>query len=216
MSELLSRDEAKALADRVLALSRADQTRVTIVNTWSGNTRFADASITTSGGVTDTAVTVTATIGRRRASAQTNVLDDASLRRTVELAAQLARLAPEDPELMPELGPQAHASIGAFVERTADLDPESRATAVRRAVDAAAAAGAPAGQIFSAGYLEANARAIAVATSSGPAPAPGTGPMSTPRPSAGSPRRRPWPAATRRRSSLACTPRCSSRRRSTT
>jgi predicted Zn-dependent protease len=112
-------------------------------------------------------VTVTATIGRRRASAQTNVLDDASLRRTVELAAQLARLAPEDPELMPELGAQTHASIGAFVERTADLDPESRATAVRRAVDAAAAAGKPAGQIFSAGYLEANARALAVATSSG-------------------------------------------------
>ena len=54
-------------------------------------------------------VEVTVTVGRRRASASTNVLDDASLRRTVDLAAQLARLSPDDPELMPELGPQSHA-----------------------------------------------------------------------------------------------------------
>ncbi len=50
----MTRDEAKALADRVLALSKgADQTRVNITSSWSGNTRFADASITTSGGITD-------------------------------------------------------------------------------------------------------------------------------------------------------------------
>jgi predicted Zn-dependent protease len=89
------------------------------------------------------------------------------LKRTVELAASLARLSPEDPELMPELGPQRPASIGAFVERTADLDPEQRTAAIKRAVDSAAAAGKAAGQVFTAGYLEANARAVAVATSKG-------------------------------------------------
>lgn len=164
---LITRDEARALADRVLKMSTAEQTRVTITSTWQGNTRFADASISTSGGVTDTSVTVTATIGRRRASSTTNVLDDASLRRTVDLATRLARLAPEDPELMPELGAQTYAAIGAYVDRTADLDPESRATAVRRAVEAGRDAGKAVGEIFSAGYLEANARAIAVATSAG-------------------------------------------------
>jgi predicted Zn-dependent protease len=166
-SPLLSRDEAKALADRVLAMSRADQTRVTISSSWSGNTRFADASITTSGGVTDTSITVTATVGKRRASSTTNSLDEASLKRTVETAAQLARLAPEDPELMPELGPQTYQTVTAFIERTADLDPETRASAVKRAVEAASASGKAAGQIFSAGFLEANARAVAVATSAG-------------------------------------------------
>jgi predicted Zn-dependent protease len=167
MSDLLSREDAKALTDRVLEMSTADQTRVTVVSTWRGNTRFADASISTSGGVTDTSVTVTATIGRRRASASTNVLDDASLGRTVDLAARLARLAPEDPELMPELSAQTYQSVNSYVEATADLDPETRATAVKRAVDAAAAAGKPAGEIFSAGFLETNARATAVATSNG-------------------------------------------------
>jgi predicted Zn-dependent protease len=163
----MSRDQARAIADRVLKMSAADQTRVTIVSGWSGNTRFADGSITTSGGVEDTSVTVTATIGRRRASATTNVLDEASLARTVDLAARLARLAPEDPELMPELGPQSYATVSAYVERTAGLDPEVRAGAVQRAVAAAGAAGKGAGEIFSAGFLDAGARAIAVATSAG-------------------------------------------------
>jgi predicted Zn-dependent protease len=164
---LMSREEARALADRVLAMSRADQTRVAITASAPGNTRFADASITTSGTISDASVTVTATIGRRRASATTNVLDEASLRRTADLAARLARLAPEDPELMPELGPQTYAAVPAFVPRTADLDPEARAAAVRRAVDAAAAAGKPAGRIFSAGFLNTDVRMMAVATSNG-------------------------------------------------
>ena len=164
---LLSAEEARALADRVLKMSAADATRVTIASSSSGNTRFADASISTSGQLTNTSVAVTVTVGRRRASATTNVLDDASLKRTVDLALRLARLAPEDPELMPELKPQSYASVAAFVGRTADLDPEARATAVRRAVDAANTAGRQAGQIFSAGFVEATASVIAVANSSG-------------------------------------------------
>jgi len=163
----LSAEQARVITDRVLKLSAADETRVTVVSGWSGNTRFADANITTSGGADDTSVTVTATIGKRRASATTNVLDDDSLKRVTDLAARLARLAPEDPELMPELGPQSHASVPAYVERTAGLDPEVRAAAVQRAVAAAAAGGKTAGAIFSAGFIEANVRSIAVATSRG-------------------------------------------------
>ena len=120
-SQLLTREQAKTLTDRVLALSTADQTRVVIVSTWSGNTRFADANITTSGGVTDTTLTITVAIGKRQASSSTNVLEDAALKRTVDLAIQLARLSPEDPELLPELGPQTYQTVNAFVEGTADL-----------------------------------------------------------------------------------------------
>lgn len=164
---LLSREQAKALADRVLSLSKADQTRVNITSEWAGNTRFADASITTSGAITDTSITVTVTVGRRRASASTNVLDEASLKRTVELAATLARLSPEDPELMPELGPQTYASVNAFIDRTAQLGGESRGGAVKRVVEAAKDAGKAAGDLFVAGFLDAHARTMAVATSHG-------------------------------------------------
>jgi predicted Zn-dependent protease len=159
----MTAEEARSLANRVLTLSKsADQTRVVIVSTWGGNTRFADASITTSGGITDVVVEVVVTIGRRRASASTNVLEDASLRRTIDLAAQLARLSPDDPELMPELGPQNHAVVNAYVEDTANLTPAARAGAVRRTID-----GTGGGQIFSAGFLDVHAIAIAVATSNG-------------------------------------------------
>jgi predicted Zn-dependent protease len=166
-SLVMTREEAQALTRRVLSFSTADQTRVTVTSERSGYTRFADGRITTSGGTTDTSVTVTVTFGRRRASSATNVLDDPSLKRTVDLASSLARLAPEDPELMPELGPQTYQAVDAFVEATADLDAEARADAIRRAIGAASTAGKAAGAIFAAGYLEANARSIAVATSNG-------------------------------------------------
>lgn len=164
---LLSRERAKTLADRVLSLSTADQTRVNITSEWSGNTRFADASITTSGDTTDTSVAVTVTLGRKRASASTNVLDEASLKRTIDLAVRLARLSPDDPELMPELGPQTFASVNAFIERTANLAGEARASAVKRAADAAIDAGTPAGRLFVAGFLDVHARTVAIATSGG-------------------------------------------------
>lgn len=163
----LTREQAKALTDRVLAMRRADELRVNIASGWSGNTRFAGAEITTSGGITDTSLTVTATFGRRRASATTNVLEDESLRRTVDLAERLARLAPEDPQLMPELGAQTYLQVPAYAERTAALSPETRADAVSRLIATARAVGREAGDLFVAGFLEANARATVIATSRG-------------------------------------------------
>ncbi len=164
---VLTRDEAKALADRILAMGKADELRVNIASGWSGNTRFAGNEITTSGGITDTTVTVVATIGRRRASASSNVLDDTALRRTVDQAERLARLSPEDPELMPELGPQSYTPVDAFIERTAALGPEARAEAVKRVLATVATAGQGVGDLFVAGFLEANAGAVAIATSKG-------------------------------------------------
>src|SRR5687768_9665055 len=110
---LLTSEQAKALADRVLAMAKADETSVSINNDWSGNTRFAGGEITTSGESTDTTITVVSTIGKRRASASTNVLEEASLRRTVDLAERLAKLSPEDPEIMPALPAQTYAPVPA-------------------------------------------------------------------------------------------------------
>jgi predicted Zn-dependent protease len=166
-AEFLSQGDAKALADRVLGFARADETRVNISSGWNGNTRFAGNQITTSGGITDTTVTVTSTIGRRRASAETNVLDDASLKRTVAFAESLARLSPEDPEFLPELGPQEYARVNAFFDATAGLDPEARAAATRRVIESAEGVGRAVGDLFVAGFLQASASCSAVATSRG-------------------------------------------------
>ncbi|MEP6495394.1 MAG: TldD/PmbA family protein [bacterium] len=166
-ADFLSRDQAKALADRVLGFSKADETRVNITSGWSGNTRFAGNEITTSGGTTDTSVTITATIGKRRASATTNVLDDESLKRTATFAEQLARLSPDDPELTPELGPQTYTPVNGYFDKTADLTPETRAAAAKATITVAEQAGKAAGNIFVAGFLSATAGANAIATSRG-------------------------------------------------
>src|SRR5687768_14980751 len=167
LAPLLTREQAKALADRVLAMSTADETRVTVNSSWEGNTRFAGGEITTSGEAVNTTVAVSSTIGKRRAAATTNVLDDASLRRTVDLAVRLARLSPEDPELMPELATQNYANVNSWIDSTANLGPESRAAAVGRVIDRAKEVGRPAGDVFVAGYLEANAGARAIANNKG-------------------------------------------------
>jgi predicted Zn-dependent protease len=168
---LLTREEAKAVADRALKASKADSARIIIGSSWSGNTRFSGNEITTSGGVTDTAVNITSTIGKRQASATTNLLDEAGLARAVEQSERLARLSPEDPELMPELGPQTYAQVQGFSTATAELDAEKRAAAVSAAFDAVrgvpAADGVRPDDLFVAGFLEATATAQAIANSNG-------------------------------------------------
>jgi predicted Zn-dependent protease len=164
---LLSSDEAKALVARVLSFSAADETRVNISSTLSGNTRFAEGQITTSGDIADTTVRVTATSGRRRASATTNALDETALKEVAELALRLARLSPEDPELMPELGPQTFSTVNGFIDRTVNLTAEARAMAVKRTIDTAFMRAKTAGSLSVAGFLSTNAGASAVATSKG-------------------------------------------------
>lgn len=166
-SGLLTRDEAKALADRILSYAKADETRVSISNSVDGNTRFAGGEITTSGGARDVTVTVISTIGKRRASAETNVMEEASLRRTVDLAERLARLSPEDPEIMPELGPQNYAMVNGFLESTSALTPEARATAVKQVIDSASAVGRGVGELFVAGFLSTSADVSVIANSKG-------------------------------------------------
>jgi predicted Zn-dependent protease len=164
---LLTAEQAKALADRVLAAAKADETRVSINNDWGGNTRFAGGEITTSGESTDTTITVVSTIGKRRASASTNVLEDASIRRTVDLSERLARLSPEDPEIMPELTSQTYSPVRGFIDATANLGGDARAVAAKRVIDRAAETGRAAGDVFVAGFLQASAGARALANNGG-------------------------------------------------
>src|SRR6185369_8629910 len=166
-ADFLSREQAQALAQRILSFAKADETRVNITSGWRGHTRVAGNEITTSGGTTNPNITVTSTIGKRRASANTNILDDESLKRTVDLAERLAKLSPEDPEAMPELGAQTYTPVNGYFDKTADLTPESRAIAAKRTIDVAEQTGKEVGNMFVAGFLRANAGCNCVATSKG-------------------------------------------------
>ena len=158
----MSSDDAGALAERILGMSGADETSVAITSGWTGNTRYAVNRVTTAGEATDATVTITARVGRRSATAETNRFDDESLAAAMGEAERLARLAPEDPEMMPLLGPQDYAESDAFHEATAGLDAGSRAEVAGAAIDMARGQG-----LTAAGFLEVDAGARALANSAG-------------------------------------------------
>jgi predicted Zn-dependent protease len=158
----LSREESERLARRVLAFATAHETRVAITSGSRGNTRFAVNQISTAGDNYDARVTVRSVAGRRVGTVTTNALDDDALRDAVRAAERLARLAPEDPELMPELPPQTFAAPRGWSDAAAALDPAGRANGVRAIAEQAKAAG-----LLSTGYLEVDAGATAIANSRG-------------------------------------------------
>ena len=59
-----------------------------------------------------------------------NEFDDASLEIVVRRSEELAKLAPENPEFMPNLGPQTYLESKTFVPDTAAITPKFRADAV--------------------------------------------------------------------------------------
>ncbi len=159
----LSREECEALARRTLGfVITPDGARVNLSSGSRGNTRFAVNQVSTGGDNYDTAVAVTAYVGRRTGTSTTNQLDDSSLRQAVQTAERLARLAPEDPEFLPELDAQQHEPGRAWSDATASLDPQGRADAVRAITAPATAAG-----LVSTGYLDTRAGATAVANTKG-------------------------------------------------
>jgi predicted Zn-dependent protease len=161
-SRFLSRDEAQRLSARILAFSKAEQARVNLSSSQEGNTRFAVNQVSTAGDTADLTIVVTSAFGKRVASATTNRTDDASLRRVVETSERLARLAPEDPEYLGELGPQEYLQPNAIFPDTAGLTPEERAKAVAAVTEPAAAK-----NLIATGFLVHDAGSTAVATSKG-------------------------------------------------
>ena len=107
-SRFLSREECEAIAKKVLSFATAEATSVSVGGGVQSNTRFAVNQVSTSGDSYDAQIAVRSSFGRRSASAVTNSFDDASLKSVVERAEALAKLAPEDPEHMPLLGPQQY------------------------------------------------------------------------------------------------------------
>jgi len=155
--------EAKRVTDKLLAAATAPETRVYLNPSRRGNTRFARNEVTTSGFAETCIIQVTSFYGLRRGSAQTNQFDDASLADVVRRAEEIARLAPEDPETMPVLGPQTYtASPGLFSADADQLTAEYRANIVAEALKIARAK-----DLEAAGFVQNFSDADALATSKG-------------------------------------------------
>ncbi len=128
---ILSKDEAQNILKKVLSFSTADECEATLNGQIGGNVRSARNAISTSGGVDNVALTVESRFGKRSGVATCNQFDDATLRRCVQRAEEIARLAPESPEYMPLLGPQQYLeSPKSFAASTAGITPDYRAKQV--------------------------------------------------------------------------------------
>lgn len=159
----ISQADAQALIERVVKMSKADSIHVQIDDGTTTNLRFADNRVSTAGTVQDSGVVVISAFGPKHAAVQTNDISDEGLRHAVTQSEALAKLAPDDPEAMPELGPQQYKSSDAYFTSTAEASADQRARAAMTALEPSRAAG----DLKAAGYLEVRARATAIGNSKG-------------------------------------------------
>ena len=123
----LNQEQAQLICDKVMAFAKADECRVTINGSRTGNIRYAQNSVSTAGLNEDMQLSVSVAFGKRQGTATLNEFDDASLEKVVRRAEDVARLAPENPEFMPVVGKQAFKPSATYARATAAIDPDFRA-----------------------------------------------------------------------------------------
>ncbi len=159
---LLSESEARAILEKTLALSKANECEVTLTGARRGNLRFARNTVSTSGGSDTLSLGVECSFGKKSGSATINEFDPASLERAVRQAEELARLSPDNPEYVELVGPQTYLDPKSFFPSTAAVTQDDRVRA------AAASIGICRDQkLTAAGYLSDAASFFARANSRG-------------------------------------------------
>lgn len=126
--------KAKELLSKVIALSKADEIECNLDGSDAGNIRYARNTVSTAGEVSDITLAVQSSYGKRTGTATINEFDDASLEKVVRRSEELAKLAPENPEYMPNLGPAEYSKVIAWYDSTASTTPEQRAAAAEASI----------------------------------------------------------------------------------
>ena len=160
---VLSREDAKALIERVVKMSKADSIQVNIGGGYSANVRFADNQMSTAGGITNFTVVIQSSFGKKHSVVSLNDISDEALRRAVAQSEALAKLAPDDPEAMPPLPVQQYQDVNAYFDSVANLTPADRAKAALTALEPARKAG----DLATAGFLITNASSSALGNDKG-------------------------------------------------
>jgi len=159
---ILTKEEAQALMKKVLSFSKADEIEINLSGSEGGNIRYARNAVSTSGNVTQSNLVIQSSFGKRAGTVTINEFDDASLEKAVRRSEELARLAPENPEFVKNLGPQQYSESKTFVGTTAAITPKFRADAVQQSLQIAKD-----NKLTAAGFLENSAGYAAMMNSSG-------------------------------------------------
>jgi predicted Zn-dependent protease len=133
---MYSREEVKAITDKVMSMSKADAIEVDFTGGERSATRFANSNITANIVQFDRNVNVTVYYGARSASTSTREMDDESLRTAVEDAQKRAQAARENPDAMPLVeGPQDYVPVDAVLASGINFGPAERAQMVKQSLD---------------------------------------------------------------------------------
>ncbi len=159
---MYTEQQAKAILDKVIALSKADECTATLQGGVNGNIRFALNNVSTSGSVSDADLAVQVAFGKRVGVATINEFDDESLQRVVRRAEELARLAPENDEFMPAIGKQTYTPSKTYNQTIANITPEYRAKVAVDSINPCKNNG-----LIAAGFFSDNVGFFAMANSNG-------------------------------------------------
>ena len=133
---ILQEKDIKSLLENIIAQNPGKELSVGISSNETGSTRFANNAITTNGVYNTLNLYVAVTKGKKRGIALVNELNRDKINEAVLRADTLAGVAPENPELMPSLGPQSYLKIPPmYFQKTTDFSPGQRAEAIIAAIE---------------------------------------------------------------------------------
>ena len=165
---MMSPDEAREVVSRALSFVHADHAEAVLAGGIEQSTRFANSAITQNIVKQQSSLSVRVAFGNRVGVASTTRYAEDDLRRTVERAEELARLAEPDTEYLPPPGPAQYPQTSCFVAQTVEATPEQRAEAIRAAISACESQGLRASGSFTTdgGFMAvANTNGLATYTS---------------------------------------------------
>jgi predicted Zn-dependent protease len=133
---MYSREEVKAITDKVIDMAKADAVEVEFTGGERSATRFANSNITANMVQFERNVSVTIYVGSRSGNSSTRDFDDQSLKNAIDEARKRAQDARENPDALPLVeGPQEYVSVDAALPAGVNFGPAERAQMVKQSLD---------------------------------------------------------------------------------
>lgn len=159
---MLTREQAKKLAEKVLSFSTFPECDVSIGSSENASIRFALNGITTSGFTIGQSMSITSVRDGKSGSATVDEFDDKSLREAVRRTEQLAILSPPNPERNSPIEPQKYSGAENYAGTTAAARNRAMIPHIRSIVEGAKNSG-----LIAAGFFQRSADVAAIANKNG-------------------------------------------------
>lgn len=145
---MYTREEAKAITDKVLNMAKADAVEVNLRGGENSGTRWANSTITTNLVQYDRQLTTTVRVGQKTGTANTRDFSDAGLKAMIDEASANAQAANDSPNLPELLGPQDYVAVDSALPSAVNFGPAERARMVKASIEVSDKRG-----VTAAGYI---------------------------------------------------------------